>query len=124
MSNESKPKIFELARKYGFKPVEFLKLVQDAGYNYNGFNATFNEDEEEMISKIQPAAAPETKDVHLIGVYYNPENRKYHTADIKLSRAQFETLGGNLGKPEGTIFNLIPAYELLESKLKIRKPRK
>jgi len=108
-----KPKIYEIAKEMGMKSPELLDLLAPTELDYTGFSSTVHHSIGEIEAAIKASDTKQAEDeleyqrergVNLVGMYYNPETRKYHVADVKLPIKQFEALGGNLDRGHGTVY--------------------
>jgi len=112
-----KPKVYELAREYGLSPQEMIDILTQAGLPYKGFNATVNENEDELLNIIQGTKdlGDQELSVNLIGMYFDVEKRKYHPVKVRLTKKQFDMLGGKTGLGHATVYNAMNDYRLVEN---------
>lgn len=108
-------KVFKLAQQYDMKHTEFIPLINELGFNIKGFSQELSDEEVGNItSAIEKAEKEKFKaqseydmltSMMMVGVIYNPKNKKYRVGKLNLSLEQFEELGGILMDEHGTIFN-------------------
>jgi hypothetical protein len=121
-----KPKVYELAKELGLSNQEFLEILSFYGLPYKGFNATVNETLEELLEIFNGGGDKNSleREVNLIGMYFNTETRQYHVAEVRLTKKQFDLVGGKVHTGEGTVYNAHAKFRLVTESSGVLKPYK
>jgi hypothetical protein len=127
-------KVHELAKRTKRLTPKVMELLQRAGYTeYTGINCFLKhpvaELEEamnvlEQEDRYQLEVQDEACLVNLVGMWFNPLTRQYHTTSVKMPVEEFKRLGGGFGKGYSTVYSAQPEFNGLLDKQKVLYPVK
>jgi hypothetical protein len=106
-------KIHELAKEYNQKATDFLKKLQDLGFDFTAHTQSIDDgladNIRSVLAKAVKAEDPENKKIRelslmtMLGVYYDLNTGKYHIASFRVYPEEFDKYGILLSKPYASI---------------------